>query len=55
MVAQDIQLMAMIIESERKKRDKTAWPVIPNILQLMDIPDGMIIDDEMEIIKMERR
>jgi hypothetical protein len=53
MIRRHLKPIKMIINSNRKIRDKTAGPKIPDILKRMDIPYKRIIDDGRKIIKVE--
>jgi hypothetical protein len=54
MVTGYIKPIEMIIQSNGKIEDETAGQEIPDLLQMMNIPYGKIINDGRKIIKVKR-
>jgi hypothetical protein len=53
-VTKNIKPVEMIIKSNRKIEKKPAGKKVPNVLQVVNVPDKKIPNDGRDVIKMER-
>jgi len=53
MIAQYVQMMEVVVTGEGQEGEKTARAKLPDTRKVMDVPDGIIVDDISFIIEMK--